>query len=408
MRIQSEETVKSTWSFDSAKSLIVEHAAGPLTVRGHDHQKVLITAVSEPQHTAPDGDTVSFRFRGPSTLKAPDGIEITVDDAAGPFSLKRIRAEINIGDARGATHIADLDGPLTCTGSVFGPIRVTGAGPVSLNRCVGPLSASDIDAIELNESSGPVRVWRCAGPFHAKRLVGDATLGDISGNVEVDWLAGNLRLAGLLRGKNVWKATVQGSVTVWLHNASSARLKLVSESRDISVKGLELSDAFHVHEDGLFTGTIGDGQATLEIEAGGGIVLRRAGQAADGEFGLPFSTDEIGEGVEQMITAVESGLRNVGEEVSQSLRIDDDIRNLGGRIRERVQRDVDRFVRRQRRRARRAARRSGEPEPRRAETADAAGEEHAENTRTILRLVADRKINPDEAEKLLNALRPRR
>ena len=408
MRIQSEETVKSTWSFDSAKSLIVEHAAGPLTVRGHDHQKVLITAVSEPQHTAPDGDTVSFRFRGPSTLKAPDGIEITVDDAAGPFSLKRIRAGINIGDVRGPIRITDLDGPLTCTGSVFGPIRVTGAGPVSLNRCVGPLSASDVDAIELNESSGPVRVWRCAGPFHAKRLVGDATLGDISGNVEVDWLAGNLRLAGLLRGKNIWKATVQGSVTVWLHNASSARLKLVSESRDISVKGLELSDAFHVHEDGLFTGTIGDGQATLEIEAGGGIVLRRAGQAADGEFGLPFSTDEIGEGVEQMITAVESGLRNVGEEVSQSLRIDDDIRNLGGRIRERVQRDVDRFVRRQRRRARRAARRSGEPEPRRAETADAAGEEHAENTRTILRLVADRKINPDEAEKLLNALRPRR
>ena len=409
MPTQSEQTVKSTWSFDSAKSVVVEHSAGPLNIRGHDREEILVTAVSEPQHAAPDGDTASFRFRGPSALKAPNGIEITVEEAAGPFSLKRILAAVEIGDARGTTRIMDLGGPLTCTGSAVGPIRITGAERVSLNRCVGPLSASDVaDAIELNESSGPVRVWNCRGPFRAKRLVGDANLDDMSKNVEIDWLTGNLRLTGLLRGENVWKATVQGSVTLSLEDASSARLKLVSKSGDVSVNGLELGDALHVHEDGLFTATMGDGQATLEIEAGGGIVLRRAGDAADGEFGLPFSAEQIEEEVQQIIGDVEYGLRNLGEEVSQSLRINDDIRNLGSRMRERVQRDVDKFVRRQRRRARRAARKLGEPQSRRAKTADAARDEHAENTRTVLGLVADGKINPDEAEKLLNALRPRR
>ena len=399
--------MKSTWNFESSKSLIVEHSAGPLNIRGHDRDEFLVTAVSEPQYTAPDDDTASFRFRGPSTLKAPDGTKITVDEAAGPFSLKRIRAAVAIGDARGTVHVARLDGPLTCTGSVFGPTRITHAGRISLNSCVGPLSASDVSAIELNDSSGPVQVWRCSGPFRARRLAGDVTLRDMSGSVEIDRHAGSLQLGGVLRGQNLWKVTTQGSVTISLDDASSAKLKLESESKDISVRGIELSETLHVHEDGLFTAIVGDGEATMDIEASGRIVLRQAGEAADGEFGLPFSAEQIEEEVQQIIGDVEYGLRNLGQEVSQSLRINDDIRSLGGRIRERVQRDVDRFVRKQRKRARRASRKSVEPQPKLSQSTDPASDDHAESVRTILRLVAEGKINPDEAEKLLNALNSR-
>ena len=400
--------MRSTWSFDSAKSLTVEHSAGPLNIRGHDRGEILVTAVSKPHHTALDEDSASFRFRGPSTLRVPRGIDITVDEAAGPLSLKRIRAAVEVGDARGPVHIVNLDGPLTCTGSIFGPTRIARAGNVSLNRCVGPLSASDVDAIDLNESSGPIQLWRCSGPFRARRLAGDVTLRDMSGSVEIDRHVGSLRISGLLQGESVWKAATHGDITVSLDGASSARLKLVSESKDISVDELELSDRLHVHEDGLFTAAIGGGEAALEIEAGGGIVLRRAGGGENGKFGLPFSAREIAEDVEYVIGGVESDLRDLGEEVSQSLRIGDDFRNLGARIRDRVQRDVDRFVRRQRRRARRAARKTVEPQPRLTQTVDPAGDQRAENVRTVLRLVAEGKINPDEAEKLLNALSPRR
>lgn len=399
--------MKSTWSFDSAKSLTVEHSPGPLNIRGHDRDEILVSAISEPRHTAPDEDTALFRFRGPSTLKAPHGIEITVNETAGPFSLKKARAAVTIGDARGSLHIANLDGPLTCTGSVFGPTRIARAEYISLNSCVGPISASDIDAIELNDSSGPVQVWRCSGPFQARRLAGDVTLRDMSGSVEIDRHAGSLRLGGVLRGENLWKVTTQGSVTISLDDASSATLKLVSETKDVSVHEFELSDPVLVQEDGLFTATIGDGEATLEIEAGGEIVLKRAGEAADGEFGMPSLVEEIGEEVEQIVGDVEYSLRNLGQEVSQSLRIGDDFRNLGGRIRERVQRDMDRFVRRQRRRARRAARKAGKPQPRLARELDPGQDEHAENVRTVLRLVAEGKISPDEAEKLLNAVSSR-
>ncbi|MCY3801357.1 MAG: hypothetical protein OXG46_07240 [Chloroflexi bacterium] len=399
--------MKSIWNFESARSLTVEHSAGPLNIRGHDRDEIFVSAISEPRYSAPDEDTVSFRFRGPSILKAPDDTEITVDEAAGPLSIKKVRAGVAIGDTRGPLHIANLDGPLTCTGSVFGPTRIARAGCISLNSCVGPMSASDINSIDLNDSSGPVHVSRCSGPFRARRLAGDATLRDMSGSVEIDRHAGSLRLGGLLRGDSVWKVTTQGSVTISLDGASSARLKLVSETKDVSVHELELSDRSHVHEDGLFTATIGDGEATLEIEASGEIVLRRAGGSENGKFGLPFSAQEIAEDVEYVISGVESDLRDLGEEVSQSLRIGDDFRNLGGRIRKRVQRDVDRFVRRQRKRVRRAARKSVEPQPRRPQMVDGSSDDHAENVRTVLRLVAEGKISPYEAEKLLNALSSR-
>ncbi|MCY4107447.1 MAG: DUF4097 family beta strand repeat-containing protein [Chloroflexi bacterium] len=396
--------MKSTWHFESARSLTVEHSAGPLNIRGHDRDEILVSAISEPRHTAPDEDTVSFRFRGPTTLKLPDRIEITVNEAAGPLSLKKIRTGVAIGDARGPLHIANLDGPLTCTGSIFGPTRIAHAGCISLNSCVGPMSASDIDSIKLNDSSGPVHVSRCSGPFRASRLAGDVTLRDMSGSVEVDRHAGSLQLGGVLRGQNLWKVTTQGNITISLDDASSAKLKLVSESKDISVRGIELSETLHVHEDGLFTAKVGDGEATMDIEASGRIVLRHAGEAADGEFGLPFSAEQIEEEVQQIIGDVEYGLRNLGQEVSQSLRINDDIRSLGGRIRQRVQRDVDRFVRKQRKRARRASRNSVEPQPKLSQTTDPASDDHAESVRTILRLVAEGKISPGEAEKLLDAL----
>ncbi|MDP6182233.1 MAG: hypothetical protein QF609_00295 [Gammaproteobacteria bacterium] len=340
--------MKSTWSFDSTTSLAVEHSSGPLTIGGHGQHNFLVTATSEPEFSMSEAEKALFRFSGPSTLRVPDGIDITVGEVAGPLTLDGIRANANIGDVRGPTRIADVEGSLACTGSLFGPVRIGDAGKVSLHRRLGPLSASDIGSIELNESSGPVRVRRCSGSLHATSVVGSGTFSDISGNVQVDWLAENLRLTGLLHGQNVWRATVQGSATISLDKGSSANIKLITKSGDIATKGLELDNS--VHNDGLFKATIGDGEATLEIEADGDIVLRQDTGLPEGDFGLPFSTEEIGEGVENMVGALESGIRNLGEEVSQSLRLEEDIRDLGGRIRERVQRDVDRFMKRQGRR----------------------------------------------------------
>ena len=402
----------STWSFESAKSLTVERSSGSLTIGGHDQQNLVVTAKSKPEYSAVDAEKASFRFLGPSGLTAPDGIEITIGEVAGPFVLDGIRASLTIGDIRGPTRISDLDGSLVCTGSLFGPVRIGGAGQVSLHRCLGPLSTSDTDSIELNESSGPVRVRRCAGSLHAKSAVGNATLSDISGDVQLDWLAGNLRLSGRIQGENVWKAKVQGSATISLNRNSSASIRLVTKSGDVAARGLDLSG--RAHEDGVFTATIGDGEATIEIEADGDIVLRQDTGLPDGDFGLPFTTEEIGEGVEQMVGALESGLRHLGEEVSGSLRIEEDIRDLGGRIRERVQRDVDRFMKRQGRRVKRAARKSAQTETRRAAKAggtatasatDGNTGESDDDTRMILRMVADGKISPEEAERLLQALR---
>ena len=395
----------STSIFQSTPRVDIVQAAGPLTIRGHDQAEIVVQSTVEAEFSVNEDGVGQVRLHGAATLRIPHDTELHVSRVSGPLTIDDVQGGLTVGEVRGPMKVTDLNGSLTCPGSLYGPVRISLASAVSLHRCLGPLSVSEIAELSVDEVSGPLRVRECSGSVAVRRAVGNASISDVCGSVHLDWVSGNLRLSGHLGGEREWKAEVQGNASIALDEESSAEVILIS--RDGNADAALLDPAADEQSGGRVSGVLGSGEANLEISANGNVSLG-PDLGLDLDFGLPVLAEEIGEGMERMMGALDTGLRNVGAEISQSLQLDDEIRDLGGRIRERVQRDIDRFVRRHGRRAKRVARQSirtpGQTTTAR-ESADKGSAGSEDHVQMILGMVAEGKISPSEAEELILALR---
>jgi hypothetical protein len=244
-------------------------------------------------------------------------------------------------------------------------------------------------------------------------------------------IGGNLVLNGELGTGCTYHFHARGNAVLRLSEDASAHLTLSARGKLMS--SVELTD--EVREGQRLSGSLGDGGAEIAVEAGGNIMLGGGGTVVRIELG-----DEISRQVEESLAAVdlESIGRHVSDEMESAMarlqvkmesmdweRIGLQSQRAVERAMEKMQRNMDRMVQkaarqqeRLERKAERAARRLERMEikhPRAARhqqdwpTKNAAKPPEPEpdldeERLSILKMVEQGQITPEDAEMLLDAL----
>jgi hypothetical protein len=269
------------------------------------------------------------------------------------------------------------------------------------------------------------------------QVAGNLTAKNLTGGAKAARVGGNVMLYGELGEGCTYHFGADGNAILRLAEGAGAHLTLRAQGRVLS--SVPLQD--EQQESNRLTGTLGSGGAEVVVEAKGNVVVRGGEAALGADLG-----EEISRQVEESLSAIDLDAigRQVGEELEQAMSrlrvklesVDWDVigrqtQQTVERAMDRMQRDMDRLAEKAKRqqarlerRAEREARYRKHTERRyRQSTANAAertteASDEDEGTfeppepepdldderLSILRMVEQGQITPEEAEMLLDAL----
>jgi hypothetical protein len=353
----------------------------------------------------------------------------------------------------------DAVSSLRLVGTVYGDVVAREIPSIDLQNVRGNLRAKDAGSLRVSRVGGNLQAKGIAGNLDADNVGGNAMLQDVGGMTTLDSVAGNLLAKNLTGGAKAariggnlvfngelgagrsYHFRADGNATLRLSEEAGAHLALTAKGNLLT--SVVLSEQ---QRDGkTLTGTLGDGGSEVVVEAKGNIMISGGGAALGAELGA-----EISRQVEESLRVIdlEAIGRQVSEEMEEALsRLRVKLENVNwerlglqtqqaiNRAMDRMQHDMDRMVekaahhqerleRRAEREARRmermeqklqqAGQRSQEPEYEARGQGKATQEAHEppepepdldEERLSILRMVEQGQISPEEAEMLLDALK---
>jgi hypothetical protein len=380
------------------------------------------------------------------------------------LNAEQVRGNLRLGQV-GEAVVAEVYGNLKANassslrvvGTVYGDAVLKAVPNADLQNVRGNLVVKAAEHLRASRIGGNLRAKEIGGPLDADKVGGNAMLRNIGGTVTLDQVAGNLIARSLTGGAKAPKIggnlvlngelgsgctyhfDVRGNAVLRLSPEASAHVTLSGTSQILS--SMKLTD--ETREEGKLTGTLGDGGSEVVVEARGSIMLGGGDRGISIELG-----EDVQRQVEESLRAVD--LEAVGRRVSEEMeaamsrlqvkmesvdwdRIGAQTQQAVERAMERMRENMDRMVEkaarhqeRMERRAERAARKLERMEQRRAterprrregdfEVQDDWPSEEAveplepepdldEERLSILRMVEQGTITPEDAEMLLDAL----
>jgi hypothetical protein len=374
-------------------------------------------------------------------LKATGLAALNAEQVRGNLKIAEVE-EVILAEVYGNLK-ADGTQSLRLVGTVYSNATFEGVQNADLQNVRGNLRAQAMDQCRVSRIGGNLQVKECRGALSADRVGGNALLIGVAGVLSLNQVAGNLVAKNLVGGARVGRIggnlvlnsglgsgctyhfQSDGNATLRLSEGANAHVTLLAEGRLVTSSALAIEE-----QDGSrLTGTVGEGGAELVVEAKGNVVLGSAQPSVGANLG-----DEISRQVEESLSAIdfEAIGRQVSEEMEASMsrlrvklegvdweRLGSQAQHAVERAMGQIQRDVDRMadraakqqVRWERKEERRVHRQ------RQRQSADAvfqpveedAEPEHPEwdveeERLSILRMVEQGQISPEEAEMLLDAL----
>lgn len=435
---------------------------GPeVLLRLHDGEERELT-VEDTQ----DGPAVSARVA--CDVKVPRDVEVKVRESKANLQVsgirrleaEQVRGNLKVDDVEEAS-VAEVYGnlrahglsSLSVVGTVFGDATLKQVEAVDVQNVRGNLTAKNVSQLRASRTAGNLLVKEVAGKFEADQVGGNASLKNVEGPVALNQVAGNLMAKNLTGGARVPKIggnlvlhgqiaagrtyhfSTRGNASLGLAEGTNAHLTLVAGGKLLSSVGLVEEQ----REGNRLTGSLGEGGAEVVVEARGNLVLG----GGRGETGADLG-EEIARQIEESLQGLdlEAIGRQVSEEMESALsrlqvklegvdweRMGVQTQRAVERAMEQMQRNMDRMVdkaarhqerlerkveREQRRWAKAAGAgqdavdievgdRAPEPEAAAAAAASAGADLDAERL-SILRMVEQGQITPEDAEMLLDAL----
>jgi DUF4097 and DUF4098 domain-containing protein YvlB len=428
-----EQTIETS----GTPHITITKCAKNLLVQGKDDAQVVIRVDGEAEDLTleQEGETLTLSAREDCEIICPTGSTLTVqtchgnakiDGVAGTIALETVHGNLTLKDA-GPTEFTRVDGNLYVRDvggvlrgkAVGGNARVRDVeGACTLEKVNGNLHARDVDGdLQAETVGGNAHVDDVRGQCTVKKVGGNLTFDEVQGGVTAEQVGGNARLRPPFTPGTAYQISAGGNLDIRIPENASLRLALRASGGVRSrIDGLTLEEA-----DGKMTGALGDGEASLEAQAGGSITLRGGG-VADGppgefEFDMDFLDSlegigpmieaRVGEAMAQMEIHLKQGL---GQFDSEKLRIKmeraaEKSAKAAERAAEEVRRAAEREAQKARMRAERSQRRweraSGQkPHPRPEPVSE-------EEQLRVLRMVEQGKITPEQAADLLEAMKGR-
>ncbi len=380
---------------------------------------------------------------------------------------EQVRGNLKLSDV-GEAAMTEVYGGLDCkgaktvsvAGTIFGTARLRNVECVDLRNVRGSVIAKSVNQLHGSRIGGSLTVKELDGALNIDQVGGNATLRNISAEASLGQVAGNLSAKNLTGGASASKIggnlmlggeigqgrsyqfNARGNAMLGLPEETSAHLTLTARGQFI----LSTELTGEVREGRTLSGTIGDGGAEIVVEAGGNIMLGdKRGARIEMGAGL---TEEVQRQIEESLSAIDLDAieRQVGAEMEQAMarlqvKLEGvDWGTVGERTQQAVERAMGQLQRNMDRMAARAARQQERFERKRerarlhrerealrrrreelrTEVEFAAGDEPDEDAYegyeadpgpdldeerlSILRMLEQGQISPEDAEMLLDAL----
>jgi len=355
---------------------LVVRTSDDLFIEGGDQPQLIATVDDGDSFRMKDENGVIFLHANSDTkLKIPATVNLVLERVSGDASILGMSGKVEVQKVGGDLHFQGLSG-----------ISVDSIG----GDCV------------FKEISGPIDIKRVGGDLDGFKLTdisvygvgGDAELSGVQGKVQLT-TGGDVHLQFANPQIGGTKVRAGGDIDVAVAENTAAELVLNSASGEISVHAC--GQHLDVEEES-YSLPLGEGGATVELNAGGDLTIKE-GKEAMNEFSFVFDDlgdtwrdfgREIEEKIRRSMKGVNHQLRHAGWEASSAMRQAAD--KMEGFARSDIPGHDGKVY--------------GfgfEPE----KGAPAAREKKAasdEERMLVLKMLQDKKISVEEAEKLLQAL----
>lgn len=362
--------MSKTISAGRTPKIIIESIGGDLSLVGWEGDEILLKAEEEELRVSRDGDKVNVFCSDDLSLRVPKAASVFIGKIGGDASVRSLMGDIELKEVSGDLSLRDVNSVAVET--VHADFSLRGAkGHLFIKSANSDVSIRDVD-----------------GNVTLETVADDLALRDVRGNVSAK-VAEDVVMYLNPQAGNTYSVTAGDDILLVMPPKANATLTLNADEINIEWKGIE--------EDEDATSRVvmlGDGSATINLNAGGDI--RVTNQADAGE-----SAEDFGN-----FAGVGMDWSGFGERISR--RVD--------QATQRAQRKIDEAARRIEQKTRDAERRTtrgkgflevgrwnwdfapkGVPMPNKTQVSD-------EERLAILKMLQEKKITAEEADKLLSAL----
>ncbi len=362
--------MSKTISAGRTPKIVIERIDGDLSLVGWEGDEILLKADEEELRVIQDGEQVTVSCSDDLSLRVPKAASIFIANIGGDASIRSLTGDIELKEIGGDLSMRDVNSVAIET--VHADFSLRGArGHLFLKSANSDVSIREVD-----------------GNVTLETVADDLALRDVRGNVTAK-VAEDVVMYLNPQAGNTYSVTAGDDILLVMPPKANATLTLNADEINFEWKDIE--------DDEDATSrvvTIGDGSATINLNAGGDIRVTNQADAGD-------SAEDFGN-----FAGVGMDWSGFGERISR--RVD--------QATQRAQRKIDEAARRIEQKTRDAERRAtrgkgflevgrwnwdfapkGVPMPNKPQASD-------EERLTILKMLQEKKITAEEADKLLAAL----
>ena len=340
--------------------IVIENIGGDLSLVGWEGEDILLKCDDEEMRCEQDGNTVTISCEDDASLRVPKLASVLIQNIEGDASIRGVMGGIELKEIQGDLSIRDVDS--VSIDSIQSDFSLRGAkGNLSIKNAESDVSIRDVD-----------------GNVSLESVANDLALRDVRGNVSAN-IADDVVLYLNPQTGNTYSVTAGNDILLVMPPKANATLTLSADEINVEWKGVQND------EDATSRViTLGDGSAAVTLNAGGDIRVTNQADAGDTaeEFGnfAGVGIDWSGFG-ERISRQVEQATRRATKQAEDAAR----------RVKGNVKVDVKMG------RWNWDLSPKGVPMPPKPPVSD-------EERMAILKMLQEKKITAEEAEKLLAAM----
>jgi hypothetical protein len=364
--------MSKTISAGRTPKIMIEFIEGDLSLVGWEGEDILLKGDEDEMQFNQDGETVSVSCQDDLSLRVPKAASVFVKKIVGDASIRGVMGGIEVQEIEGDLSIRDVNSvAIEKLQSDF-----------SLRGAKGDLFVKSVD--------GDVSIREVDGNVSLESVVDDLALRDVRGNINAN-VAEDVVLYLNPQPGNVYSVNAGEDILLVMPPKANATLNLNGDEIDIEWKGIP-NDEDATNR----VITLGDGSAIVTLTAGGDIRVTNqadAGETAEdfGNFaGIGMDWSGFGERISRQVEQATRRAAKQAEETARradeaARRMDQKMSRRGPKINVNMGRwnwDLSP---------------KGVPMPPKPPVSD-------EERLAILKMLQEKKITAEEAEKLLAAL----
>jgi flagellar motility protein MotE (MotC chaperone) len=416
-----------------APHVLVDQIGGCLQVKGWERPEVTVYAQPEDLTLEENDDIATITCRGDAEVRVPHGASLQVKTVSGSAYFKLLEDDLDIGQ-------------------VEGNLGLRAIAAARVESVHGHLEAKEISGdLQVGAVHGHASIKEVQGNCLLEQVDGHLELRDVEGNIRVR-TNGNARLRLSTLAGDSYTIQAQGEIYCRIPEDASLKLDLSSKANLIKVR---LPNRSQTYQQSQYELIVGSGMASMQLSAGGELYLMAeeigwsseeepAEAAVAGFSRLPedYSQQIASQVQSQIQSQMEAMTRQLNEQlahlsawIGNANLPPDESRRIMEQARQTSEREAAR-VQEKMRRAQEKLERRLEASRQREEMRLQAAERHLqsrsrhnsawerpappspaappepvvsdEERLAVLRMLAQKKITPDEADQLLTALEGKR